>query len=137
MSMSIRGMKRVTPRVVQDNSAAVRILKTETGRTKDGLKRLVCQVKTRPSNPAEVKQRYHLIVQATKPGKKLSEDSVRVYCECKFFTYYGCADVLYKRGACWQKYATGIMPDIRNPRYIPFVCKHLFRVFELIERKKM
>ena len=138
--LKIKDIQRVTPRVVKENAKKVRILswKVKDIDTKDGKRKaFFCKVRSLPDQFERRKNTYQIRVEAVELDTPLHKANIRVYCGCDFHIYYGCADVLIKNGAGFKEYKTGIMPDMRNPRYIPFSCKHLFAVFQFIKLKKL
>ena len=54
-----------------------------------------------------------------------ADSRVWVHCECPYFTYY-LEYVLEKSGSTDRRHAWNSPPDVRNPRHVPYVCKHLF-----------
>ena len=56
--------------------------------------------------------------------KQLHEAKVVVDCDCDFFTF-NCEYALAKKGAAVIRRSNGEPPDVKNPRYIPYCCKHL------------
>lgn len=137
MALTMQQMTRSTPRLVIGNSEDVKLLRAHKKWASKDRKfvRIQAIVQTRDGTPHPKRR---VTIENVKPGElKLGVAAVRVHCTCEFFTWYGCADVLHRRGSGWEKYATGHMPDIRNPTYIPFVCKHLIKVFRVIQRKNM
>lgn len=49
-----------------------------------------------------------------------------VSCNCPFFLYH-CEVALAKRGSSSILYSNGKLPVEKNPRLIPYLCKHLVR----------
>jgi hypothetical protein len=64
------------------------------------------------------------------------DKAIRVSCDCQFFKYWGCGDVLNLYNATFSTNVTGFMPDTRNPRYVPFVCKHAYIAMQEIKRRQ-
>lgn len=57
-----------------------------------------------------------------------------VHCTCPFFTYtleYACA----KQGSSYFYNALRRYPKIRNPRAMPYLCKHLITVLQTVRQK--
>lgn len=132
-------MLRVTPKVVINNAEHVDLLEGFKRFTnKQGIHRVTAKVRTNTSFDGQRHKIRKVIVENRTPNKTvLSAEHVRVYCTCEFFKWYGCADVLFKRDAGFKQFATGIMPDIHNPNYTPFVCKHLVEVLQRIVEEKL
>jgi hypothetical protein len=139
-------MMRVTPKQVRAYSRDVQVLRARKTVDRNGYTVIVAKVRTvihgqppRPIRTVTIRSAEKGEPVRGKPDKpsvaQLGRANVRVHCTCEFFNWFGCADVLYNRGAGFRKHATGIMPDQRNPQYVPFVCKHLYRVFRLIQKE--
>lgn len=125
---------KATPKEIHRRSAyvrmtnAVRSINKKTGCLQ---LRAVVTSRSRPS------VKHTVIVECVSPkSKSLYNSDVRIYCDCEFFKYYGCSDVLPLYNAGFKKLATGIMPDERNPRRLPFVCLHCVRVINALMRNK-
>lgn len=123
---------RATPSQVKRAARSVTITKGTRSRLKvSGRLRLVATVTSR----SRKNLKHRVVVQAVNPkAKNLHDTDVQVWCDCEFFTFYGCADVLPLYNAGFKKKATGIMPDVRNPKKLPFVCLHVTRVLNAIIR---
>lgn len=67
---------------------------------------------------------------------KFSEGNLKVSCTCSDF-WATWEYALNKKGAADIKYCNGQPPDIKNPRRIPGVCKHLYRFLKSIKSKNM
>lgn len=52
---------------------------------------------------------------------------VWVSCSCPYYLYY-CEVAVSRVGSSSVLYSNGAIPHVRNPRMIPYLCKHLFSV---------
>lgn len=59
--------------------------------------------------------------------KKIYASNVEVSCDCKAFLYW-CEVALEDKDASVIFFSNGEMPIVRNPKMIPFMCKHLYRL---------
>lgn len=65
----------------------------------------------------------------------LSEDDVKVYCDCGFNVYWGQEYWLTKEDAADIRYSDGSRPDIRNPKGTIMLCHHILRLATLVKKK--
>lgn len=130
--MKPKQLLRATPSAVKKRARSVKITKATRVRMKrSGRLRLSAVVTSR----SRTTLKHRVVIEAVNPSaKKLNNTDVRVWCECEFFTYYGCADVLPLYNAGFKKKATGIMPEQRNPKNLPFVCLHVVRCLNALIR---
>lgn len=133
MPMTPKQLLEATPPEIHDRSTRVALLDAKRHRLKSGRIRITAKVSSEKSPNVK----YNVIIQTLKavdakgrPVTATYNQNVRVWCSCHFFLWYGCGDVLAKRDAGFVKKATGVMPDERNPAYIPFVCKHVIRALK-------
>lgn len=49
-----------------------------------------------------------------------------VQCSCPFFLFH-CEYALARVGSSEIKYSNGKPPYIKNPKYVPYLCKHLYK----------
>lgn len=125
---------RSTPSGVRNSARSVQIIEATRARLKSS-KRL--RVKAVVSSRSRRGVKHKVVVEATtSSAESLHNTDVRVWCNCEFFKYYGCSDVLPIYNAGFSKKATGFMPDIKNPKRVPFVCLHVIRVLNKIIRDK-
>lgn len=59
--------------------------------------------------------------------KKIYASNVEVSCSCEAFLYW-CEVALEKKDASVVMFSNGQLPIVRNPKMIPFMCKHLYRL---------
>lgn len=119
---------------VRDRSNLVDIRKIEKIYVMGGKQvRIVAKVKTRatPARPVRT-----VLIQSVSGGHLLHKGYIKISCSCEYWKWYGCADVLNLHGAAFVKDVTGYMPDLRNPSYVPSVCKHVYRVLRQIQLEK-
>ena len=129
--MKANQLLKATPSEVRKRARTVRITKATRSRTTAGRLRIVAQVSSRSRSTLK----HKVVVETIKTGtENLYKNDIRIWCDCEFFTFYGCADVLPLYNAGFKKKATGFMPDIRNPKRVPFVCLHCVRVLNAITR---
>lgn len=130
--MKPKHLLKATPTLVHNNSLSVRITKAKRTRQKtSGCIRLTAVVSSR--SRSNVKHR--VMIEANDPkAKALYNSDVKVWCDCEFFHFMGCSDVLPRHKAGFPDKASGIMPDEKNPRYIPFVCLHVVRALNALIR---
>lgn len=134
--LTVKQILRDTPQYTKELSKDVAIRDVKRGVTKDGLLRIAARVKSNPIVGSKIRKPVRtVLIEVCERDTRAGQGHVRVYCSCEFFQWYGCADVLYKNGAGWAKYATGIMPDTRNPKHIKMCCKHVARMFTEIQNK--
>ena len=130
--MTPKHLLRSTPSEIKRKARSVRITDAKRTRIKSTKKLRVVAVVSSRSRPG---LKHRVVVEAvSSKAEKLSTAHVRVWCECEFFTFYGCSDVLPLYKAGFKSRATGIMPDVRNPSRVPFVCMHCVRVLNKILR---
>ena len=60
---------------------------------------------------------------------------VKVSCSCPSFNYGGFEYSLAKKGAADIQYGDGSAPDIKNPKRIPGMCKHLVALRSYVKTK--
>lgn len=116
-----------------------RVVSAKVGKTKKGNKilRAVLQdvnspTTTRKGQPYKHKAYIKTIV----PGTKLSKSNVKVSCDCDdFWSHWEVA--LHKKGAADIKHSNGKLPTETNPRLVPGVCKHLYKLGRYILNKNM
>lgn len=131
--MKAAQLLRATPSSVKTAARKVRIVEATRAQMKSGRLRLKATVSSR----SRTNIKHRVVVETVKPNvDNLYNNDIRIWCDCEFFTYYGCSDVLPIYGAGFKKKATGIMPDIRNPSRVPFVCLHCVRVLNALIRNK-
>lgn len=132
--MTPKQLLRSTPSEVKQRARGVRITDAKRSVIKSTKRmRVVATVSSR-SRPG---LKHKVVVEATSSkATGLHDTNVRVWCNCEFFTFYGCSDVLPLYNAGFKARATGIMPDVRNPSRVPFVCMHCVRVLNKILRDK-
>ena len=129
--MKPRQLLKATPSKVKTAAKSVRITKGTRSHLKNGKLRLAAVVSSR--SRSNVKHKV-VIESVNKNVDALHDTDVRVWCDCEFFTYYGCSDVLPLYNAGFKNKATGIMPDVRNPKKVPMVCLHITRVLNAVIR---
>lgn len=61
-----------------------------------------------------------------KDGRMKPNNRAWVHCTCPYFLYYN-EVALAARGSSEVISSNGALPNIRNPRMKPYLCKHLFR----------
>jgi choline kinase len=61
------------------------------------------------------------------PGGDPKKDPVEIWCDCKFFQH-ALEQVLFRSGNAPLKHHDERRPVIRNPRFLHFLCKHLYAV---------
>lgn len=132
--MTPKQLLRSTPSEVKQRARSVRITDAKRSIIKSTKRmRVVATVSSR-SRPG---LKHKVVVETvSSKDKELHNSHVRVWCNCEFFTFYGCSDVLPLYNAGFKAKATGIMPDVRNPARVPFVCMHCVRVLNKILRDK-
>lgn len=54
-----------------------------------------------------------------------------VQCSCPYFLYF-CEYANTKAGSSEIEYSNGAKPRVRNPRAIPYVCKHLYKASDKV-----
>lgn len=125
-----------TPKNRIDNAKYVRFSNLKTGYDKAGLAyiagkaRSIAKVDVRGNVvPNHDKHQYVTIFKFL--DKKLR---VKVSCSCADFMYR--AEVALSRaGAADVYYSNGEMPEVTNPRLIPYICKHLVAFRILLKQK--
>lgn len=122
---------RATPSKVKQAAKSVRITKATRSHLRNGKLRLAAVVTSRSRSSLKHKV---VIESVSKDVDALHNTDIKVWCDCEFFTYYGCSDVLPIYNAGFKNKATGIMPDVRNPKRVPMVCLHIVRTLNAIIR---
>lgn len=132
--MKPKHLLKATPTLVHNNSMSVRITKAKRTRIKtNGCLRLTAVVSSRSRSNVK----HNVIVEANDPkAKALYNSDVKVWCDCEFFHFMGCSDVLPLYKAGFRNKASGIMPDQKNPRRVPFVCLHVVRALNALIRSQ-
>lgn len=130
--MTPKQLLRATPSEIKRRARGVRITDAKRSIIKSTKRMRIAAVVSSRSRPG-VKHKVVVEAVSSKAGS-LHNTHVRVWCNCEFFTYYGCSDVLPIYNAGFKSKATGMMPDIRNPSRVPFVCLHCVRVLNKILR---
>lgn len=115
---------RVEPKVLKGNFAALKA-KTHSTADPDG-------------NPKSGRpDQYTTAVYATEPDARLHLSRVKIICSCPAHVMWGGEYALWKRGAADLKYGNGQPPVVRNPKNIPWACKHSVRLLAQIVSKKV
>lgn len=68
---------------------------------------------------------------------KLSKSRIKASCNCYAFTFWGGEWSLWRAGAADIIYGNGEAPDIRNPKYLKYACKHIIQVLRLAIKNKL
>lgn len=82
---------------------------------------------------------YSILVQLADPedsGPLYKSEAVKVSCGCPYFMYH-CEVALWAKGAADIIHSNGEHPGVKNPRMIPYPCKHLVKVLREIKKKKL
>lgn len=131
--MKAAQLLRATPSTVKKSARKVRIIEATRSRMASGRIRLKAVVSSRSRS----RVKHKVVVESVKTNvDSLYDNDIRIWCNCEFFTYYGCSDVLPLYNAGFKQKATGFMPDVRNPSRVPFVCLHCVRVLNALTRNK-
>lgn len=132
--MKARQLLKATPSSIRQSARSVRIIDATRSRMKSTNRlRVVAVVSSR----SRQNLKHKVVVESVRSGvDSLYDNDIRIFCNCEAFQYLGCRDVLPLYNAGFKKKATGIMPDIKNPQRIPFVCLHCVRVLNKILRDK-
>jgi hypothetical protein len=141
LGLTLKQMARVTPKPIHNNSAYVKITSHKTLNVK-GTLNPVLRVNTVYSThdhtgakKTEI-EKYQCRVEGLEgPNKKIHESRCTVACECPYFMFY-CEYALTQHGASRIFFSNGAPPVDKNPRLIPWVCKHLLKAFAFIQHTK-
>lgn len=87
--------------------------------------------------PKSERKKYATVVYATEPDTRLYASRLKVSCSCDAHVYWGGEYALWRKGAADIKYGNGDPPDVRNPRLVPWACKHIAAVLGHVIRKKV
>jgi len=82
-------------------------------------------------------KRYKTTVYATESGVRLHRARLKVACSCDAHVYWGGEYALWRKGAADLHYGNGEPPRVRNPKLIPWACKHIARVLRQILNKRV
>lgn len=69
-------------------------------------------------------------------NKKIVESKVEVSCDCEAFLYWS-EVALYKKDASPIFFSNGADAVVRNPKHVPFMCKHTITLGKMIHRRRM
>lgn len=139
MAMTARDIVKNTFPSVKKAARYAVIQKVTPGFLKSGSHKITAVVYTTATadgNPHRGgPEKYKCVVYGLTPETRLKKDSIRVSCTCGYFCFTS-EYALYKQGAAEILFCNGEAPDIRNPRYIPTPCKHLYAVLtEMLKAK--
>lgn len=135
-------IKSCPPRVAYGAQSAV--IETATPKiTKDKRQKLICKTKTMLTlddrrKPPPPMRKYMTTVECVEPGKfiKARDALVKVSCQCD--DYWSTWEfALHRKGAADIIYSNGEPCDVRNPKFIPGCCKHIFAVLKGIRGHKI
>lgn len=124
---------RVASRYVTIETAEPKVLR-------GGFAALRCKARSThdPDGKPKAKSKVHtLVLYATEPNVRLHQAKLKVTCSCEAHVFWGGEYALWRHGAADLKYGNGDPPTDRNPKLIPWACKHLTRALELTIRKKV
>ena len=141
MPMKVEDLiKSSVPRVKEGAKSAV-INSVKPSVSRDGRARIVCVSLTRADLDGTPKDRnkirkYKQTVESLEPEKRLRLAYVKVSCTCD--DYWATWEyALHRKGAADIKFSNGEKPIDKNPKLIPGVCKHLYRVLMGIKTSKV
>jgi hypothetical protein len=106
--------------------------KTTRGRARDPKRKSGAKVKLSGDT-------YELVIKMY--GKPMKDGTMKpnnrawVHCTCPYFLYYN-EVALAARGSSEVISSNGALPNIRNPRMKPYLCKHLFRAATVAPKAK-
>ena len=69
-------------------------------------------------------------------GKPINESRVKMSCDCEHFMFV-CEVALKKKGNADIIFSNGKPARVKNPRHIPQLCKHLYRLSESLITRGM
>lgn len=118
----------------------VNVLSAEPKVLRGGFNALKCKTNSThdpDGNPKPEQKKHTTVVYATEEGVRLHKALLKVSCTCEAHVFGGGEYALWKRGAADIKYGNGEAPTIRNPKNVPWACKHLVRVLAGIIRRKV
>lgn len=135
--LSVSQMLKVTKAITKKRSSLVKILKVKKAVTFAGKSYYVLEARTsKDVHQAEVILYNDKITKAN-----LGRTKAWVSCSCGDFIYR-CEHALYLKGSTSKFYTKGKLPGDGvtgipvNPRNIPWICKHLVKIFANIVKIK-
>lgn len=146
--LSLKAIMRSTPPLFRNNAEDVVIKSYNYTWTKNGFRAVgaVCKDMFFSQRPHQCTiigldgrylDRYGKIVAKKSSVPPLyKQQRVQLSCPCEAFVFYGAEYALWYHGAAQIKYGNGQPPIHRNPHLVPFMCKHLYKVAELIMSRK-
>ncbi len=97
---------------------------------------LVTDKGTKGKPPPPIKK-YQTAVYGLKPNTRLYKDYVKCSCNCDAFVFWGGEWALKQKGAADILYGNGQPPVVRNPKNIPWGCKHVIKVLREILKNQV
>lgn len=123
------------------NARYVVIVKAEPKVLKGGFAALRCVTYSSHDSKGDPKtskpKRYRTSIVSTQPNARLHLATLKVSCECPAHVFWGGEYALWRKGAAELVYGNGDPPVVRNPKLVPWACKHLTKVLSQIIAKKV
>lgn len=132
--MSLKGLRRNTPRLMRENGEECSLTAVKTMRTGKGLPAIQANVQHKdPLRPEKIVRRHQaIIVGLDDPNKPIHlQKRVMVSCPCENYVFmweyanavHGCARIVYGNGE---------PPTMTNISQMPALCKHLSRLSDYV-----
>lgn len=137
-------MVRKTPNNIRRNSRRVLLFSGDTWLEKDERgDHKVYRAKAKTTRgPRKIKRSgniYDVVVKIygkpRRDGVIKPQNRAWVHCSCPYFLYYN-EVALAARGSSDVMTSNGALPNIRNPRMKPYLCKHLFAATRIAPKAK-
>jgi hypothetical protein len=132
--LSLKALYRAAPAMIRNSSQEVVIRSLRPATTKGGLPAVRAVAQT-PSSAHKTRYKASIIGKE-KDIPLYKQKHVLVSCECYFFLYY-CEVALNHWGSAVIKYSNGAHPKMTNPQLHPLLCKHLYRLADIVLEDKM
>lgn len=132
-------LAKTTPRT-KGGAAYVVVEKAEPKVLRGGFPALKCRTYSThdlDGNPNPKMKKYTTVIYSTEPDVRLHASRLKVSCSCEAHVFWGGEYALWKAGAADIKFGNGEAPVVRNPKLVPWACKHIARALALIIRKKV
>lgn len=135
MSLTIKQILKATPKPIHNVASYVRASNVKLSKKIPRLTATTMSTHDNNGEPKRSPQRYETIVTGLMgTGTLLTSKYVKVSCTCDFFWAHS-EVALHKQGAADIHFSNGKDPVVRNPKMIPYVCKHLVKVLKLIDQR--
>jgi hypothetical protein len=116
------------------SAAYVDLNKIRVGTNKAGFAKIMATASSKVDANGKRKSgiQQHVCAITSLDKNKGFKGPVKTSCDCEAFVYT-CEVALHNQGAADIIYSNGEAPDVKNPRMIPTLCKHLYALAQQVK----